>query len=129
MYRESGEEPAKTTENQGFNETNDVKELPTLGMNAIACKKDGDGAIDGNAECEEKKPTSGKRIHVCSYYLPTLKTTLSMYVVVNRILPVTKPNTIINVWAMMIKLCNASVTYSAMLGSKRPHHPTGVTEA
>ena len=78
MYRESGEEPAKTTENQGFNETNDVKELPSLGMNAIACKKDGDGAIDGNAECEEKKPTSGKRIHVCSYYLPTLKTTLSI---------------------------------------------------
>ena len=61
MYRESGKEPAKTTENQSFNQANDVKELPALGMNAIACKKDGDRAIDGNAEREEKEPTSGKK--------------------------------------------------------------------
>ena len=52
MYRESGEEPSQATENQSFNETNDVQKFPTLGMNAIAGKKDGDGAVDGNAERE-----------------------------------------------------------------------------
>lgn len=45
------------------------------------------------------------------------------------IIPISQANTIIYKWTMMIEICNASVTNSAMFSSKWSKAPTTVTQS
>ena len=81
FHRKAGEKPSKTTEDESFNETDDVEQSPTLDSNAVAGKEDCDGAVDGDRHGEHQEPSS-----------------------------VAETNTVVDVGTMMVKLSHAPVT-------------------
>ena len=56
-YSKAWQQPSKSTKDQGLNKANDVQKFPAFGMNAVASKEYGDGAIDGDAQRENEEPT------------------------------------------------------------------------
>jgi len=97
---EPRQEPSKTAEDEGLDETNDVEEPPPLDSNAVAGKEDGDGAVDGNREGEHQEPA-----------------------------PVSEPHTVVDVGAVMVELCHASVADPAVFGTQGSHRPTSVAQS
>ena len=61
-HSEPRQEPSKTAEDEGLDETNDVEEPPPLDSNAVAGKEDGDGAVDGNREGEHQEPAPENKL-------------------------------------------------------------------
>ena len=57
-YSESWQEPSKAAEDESLNKANDVEQLPSLHVDAVDGKEDGDRAVDGNGESEHKEPTA-----------------------------------------------------------------------
>ena len=55
---EAGEKPAKATEDERLNESNDVEQSPALHSNAVAGEEYGDGAIESHGESEDQEPAS-----------------------------------------------------------------------
>ena len=56
-YSKAWQQPSKSAKDQGFNKANDVQKFPAFGMNAVASKEYGDGAVDGDAQCKNEEPT------------------------------------------------------------------------
>merc|ERR1719471_511281 len=98
--REARQEPAQTTEDESFNETNDVEESPTLHSDAVASKEYSDGAVDSDRHGEHQEPAS-----------------------------VAQTNTVVDVGTMMIKLSNTPVTDPAVFSSERSDSSAGVTQS
>ena len=57
-YSESWQEPSKAAEDESLNKADDVEQLPSLHVDAVDGKEDGDRAVDGNGESEHKEPTA-----------------------------------------------------------------------
>ena len=55
-YSESWQEPSKAAEDESLNKADDVEQLPSLHVDAVDGKEDGDRAVDGNGESEHKEP-------------------------------------------------------------------------
>jgi len=85
---ESWEKPSKTAEDERFDKTDDVEKLPTLNIDAVDGKEDGDGAVDRHGQGEHKEPAT-----------------------------IPESNTVVDIGAVMVKLGNATVTDPAVLRS------------